>query len=326
MIVGGMVATFWTLPVTPVTVKVKHEENVAVPVRNERDLHPAQLVELSEEELGKIDVGLMNLLCAKGLPSEQPLSIDAGMAKLQEITATVHSETARNLHRWTKRPQDYQNSKPYYLVGMMVTVLAQDFGIRYNPAKISAPSMAELQDLSFYRNTDDVMLTGCLGTSHQGTCASLPVLAVAVGRRLGYPMKLVCAKAHLFCRWDDGNTKLNFEYTNGVVTRPDEYYKNEPFPVTPFEEKKGWYLQSLTPRQELSIFLSLRGQVLAANQKTGESLVAHSLATLMWPGHRDQGVGLIQAAEARFEQIGFYKLPEATAKTTSASDPYFEVR
>ena len=36
-----------------------------------------------------------------------------------------------------------------------------------------------------------------------GTCASMPVLYVAVGRRLGYPLKLVEARGHLLLRWDD---------------------------------------------------------------------------------------------------------------------------
>ena len=30
----------------------------------------------------------------------------------------------------------------------------------------------------------------------RGTCSSLPVLQVAVGRRLGYPLKLVTTKGH----------------------------------------------------------------------------------------------------------------------------------
>ncbi len=33
-----------------------------------------------------------------------------------------------------------------------------------------------------------------------GTCVSMPVLYTAVARRLGYPVKLVLAKGHAFCR------------------------------------------------------------------------------------------------------------------------------
>jgi hypothetical protein len=43
-----------------------------------------------------------------------------------------------------------------------------------------------------------------------GTCLSMPVAYVAVGRRLGYPLKLVTAKGHLFARWEslDGKERL----------------------------------------------------------------------------------------------------------------------
>lgn len=59
----------------------------------------------------------------------------------------------------------------------------------------------------------------------RGTCSSLPPLYVAIGRRLGYPLKLVKSFAHLFARWDNGaGERFNIECTaRQFVSHPDEY-------------------------------------------------------------------------------------------------------
>jgi hypothetical protein len=48
-----------------------------------------------------------------------------------------------------------------------------------------------------------------LGQRRMGTCSSMPVLYVTLGRRLGYPVKLVTAKAHLFVRWEQTGERFN---------------------------------------------------------------------------------------------------------------------
>lgn len=59
-----------------------------------------------------------------------------------------------------------------------------------------------------------------------GTCASLPVLYAAVGRRLECPLKLVTARNHFFVRWDGAGERLNIKATTeGVTTFEDEYYR-----------------------------------------------------------------------------------------------------
>jgi hypothetical protein len=40
------------------------------------------------------------------------------------------------------------------------------------------------------------------------------VLYVAIGRRLGYPLKLVECKGHLFVRWEDAKERFNIEGTS----------------------------------------------------------------------------------------------------------------
>ena len=79
----------------------------------------------------------------------------------------------------------------------------------------------------------------------------MPVACVAVGRELGFPLKLAGAKGHLFFRWDDGVKKMNFECTNRVNIRSDEEFRKWPHPISDQEMAKGLYLKNLTPREEI---------------------------------------------------------------------------
>ena len=84
--------------------------------------------------------------------------------------------------------------------------------------------MNDIHSPRFFRNPDDVFVTGLL-RSRRGTCASFPVLIAALGRRVGYPIYLKMSYGHLFCFWDDGVERFNLD-TNGegVDTQSDEYY------------------------------------------------------------------------------------------------------
>jgi regulator of sirC expression with transglutaminase-like and TPR domain len=155
----------------------------------------------------------------------------------------------------------------------LVTVLQQDFGVSYSPNR-AKPSEGTIEpNETFFADSRDIFLHGLLGPRRTGTCASLPVLYVAVGRRLGYPLKLVAAKNHLFVRWENERERLNIEATTqGLTTFDDEYYRGWPFPMTPEEERTERYLTSLSPAEELSVFLSLRTQCLLAAGRYAEAL------------------------------------------------------
>jgi hypothetical protein len=143
---------------------------------------------------------------------------------------------------------------------MMITVLQQDFGVRYNPARIFDPD---------FRDSRDLFIHGIL-FGDGGTCASMPVLYVAVGRRLGYPLKLVHAKGHRFARWDDPEGKhwdqparFNIEGSGrGLNIKPDEYYHTWPRKLKDRELAEGCFLRSHTPREELASFLATRANCL----------------------------------------------------------------
>jgi hypothetical protein len=176
----------------------------------------AALLAMRPDELATCDIGRVNLACALGLPGSEDLDIDKCVATLDRWAAYIASETRRGIHRFRANPGEFHNSETDFRTLMMNTVLQQDFGVRYNPERIRTPDSG---------NSKDNFIHGMIDSTNGGTCASMPVLAVAVGRRLGYPLYLVNAKGHLFCRWDDGSQRFNIEVSGeGLNNYDDEYY------------------------------------------------------------------------------------------------------
>jgi hypothetical protein len=93
----------------------------------------------------------------------------------------------------------------------------------------------------------------------------MPVLYATIGRRLGYPIRLVKAKRHLFCRWDGAGERFNIEGAGrGLSVYPDDYYRTGLYQMIPGEERDCSLLHSMTPRQELADFLGERALLWAA--------------------------------------------------------------
>jgi len=207
------------------------------------------------------DIAEVNLLAAKGLPGAESIDIEKSLKVLDLWAGWVQHETDRHLYKFQKAPEEYNNSEAYFRILMMVCVLQEDFKICYNkdPKMRAGPVEVSPTDFSFFGKPQDLFIHGLTEAQHQGTCASMPVLYVAVGRRLGYPLKLVECKGHLFVRWDDGKERFNIEGTSrGLNCFPDEEYMEWPWPISKEELETSMYMKSLSPRRELAAFLELR--------------------------------------------------------------------
>jgi hypothetical protein len=108
-------------------------------------------------------------------------------------------------------------------------------------------------------------------------------------------MKLATARDHLFARWEstDGKERFNIEGTNqGLSTPDDDYYKKWPYPITNEEIRSGWYLKSLTPSEEVAIFLQTRGHCLRVAGFFGEARAAYQQAQALAPNRPENQVFL----------------------------------
>lgn len=240
----------------------------------------------SLESLGEMDIARMNVLCAEGLPGAEDMKINDCLAQLDVWAARVRSETKRNEYRFRQNPAEFEQSEGFFRILFLAVVLAEDFHVKYASSRISTPAQARIRD-GFFNSPQHVFLQGVIGPRREGTCSSLPVLYVAIGRRLGYPLKLVTTKGHLFVRWEDSAERFNIEATGQGVNRfSDEYYRQWPFELTDEEIKAEGYLKSLTPAEELAAFLSIRGMCLQEAGQYADAAAAFKAAAGLSPGCR----------------------------------------
>jgi hypothetical protein len=241
------------------------------------------LCAMTDEQLAGQDIAYLNLRCAEDLPG-----FDGGIAefltKLDFMADWVGRETSKNLHRYHQAPEKFGHSVARFKAGMMVTILAQDFQCGYNPARGADPANPEPEE-QFYADSKDLFVHGFLReTEAYGTCSSFPVLFAAVGRRLGYPIRLASTKGHLFCRWEDEADRFNIEGTNGgMKNHGDDHYKSWPYHIDQgFIEANG-HIVSQRPRQELAGFLAVRANCLLAHREKGRAKEAIRLARQLAP-------------------------------------------
>jgi hypothetical protein len=174
----------------------------------------------------------------------------------------------------------------------MLQVLQEEFGVKYNPARIRDSSFQDPKCFDpDFKDSRDLFIHGIID-GPGGTCASMPVLYVAVGRpRLGYPLRLVEARGHLFFRWDDPTgerfgipERFNIEGAGqGIGSYPDDYYQTWPDEWTEQDKAGGFYLKSLSPTEELAAFLCTRGECLTDNGRLAEAIQAYEWAVGLVP-------------------------------------------
>jgi len=232
----------------------------------------------------------MNLLCAGGLPGADELPLSEYLRRMEALTTYARRSTERDIADFRRDPAAWGCSTPFsesrFRVGLLVTYLKRDCGLRYNPDRVGdgngySPYLAD-------QDARDIFINGLLSDRRSGTCASIPVIVAAVGRRLGYPLYLVTDGRHVWARWDDGRDRFNIEASNlaGFTEQDDDYYRGGGGHARPMSEadiRSGYYLRNLLPEDELALFLSFRAAVLADNLQFEEALPAWAKCCALAP-------------------------------------------
>ena len=216
-----------------------------------------------------------------GLPGAENLDIKGCLTTLDRWVEKVRFETERHLYRvhdpeWAEH---YRHSESYLRAEFLLQVLQEDCGVHYNHARIRDPDFTDSRDLFIHG------MTNC---DNGGTCVSMPVLYVAVGRRLGYPLKLVLTKRHVFCHWEGRGERFNFDGAGeGIGCHDDDFYRAWPASISEEAVARGEYLKLLTPAEELSVFLAARGHCLFDTGRLEEARQAYAAAFHLMPQSRD---------------------------------------
>jgi hypothetical protein len=251
-------------------------ETIPTPVDGGLSESVRRLCRLPEQELAARDIGETNLLVAQGLPGAEDLDISACLNKLDAWANLVRLNTDHWWPNFLRSPDQYEDSPGKYRMVCLVTVVQRHLGVLYRLPF----SRGE------YDGTDslDLFLHGVL-SGHGGTCVTMPILYAAIGRRLGYPLKIVHAKEHTFVRWEEPNgERFNIEATSeGFCSPDDSYYHTWPKPLTADDLATGFYLRSLSPREELGDSLANRGTCLTENLLTCPAIEALYFASLLCP-------------------------------------------
>jgi hypothetical protein len=274
----------------------------------------AQLLALPPEQLEKVDIARIDLLLAEGLPSSTNLDVEQCLKTLDEWAGEVKMETERNYHRFVEHPEKFQNSLGRYRMAVMAAVLCQDLRVHYDPQRekelfenkfFNDAQPYGKAEQHFFSDASDFFLQGLLSDKRYGTCASMPYLYVAVGRRLGYPVSIAGAYTHSYVYYDEGNGKhFNVEATEdrGFVTPSDDEYRNPPWgaPPDPNYYKTHDLLQPLSNKESMGHLLGSRAAVFRAAGQHDEEAKTWEIATNYFPdtpAWRDIEKSMQQAAK-----------------------------
>lgn len=257
------------------------------------------------------DIAEVNLACATGLPGSERIDVSAYLRTLDQWAETVRRETDCISAQFWQHAEQFGNSWAYFRILEMVTVLQRDLGIRYNEfykarqlsfGRHFDPRLLDGDD--FFKDSRNLFIHGIIETK-EGTCSSLPPFFIAIGRRLGYPLKLVATAGHLFARWDDpGGERFNIECTSeGLNCWPDEYYLLWPFRVRPEDVTLCRFLKSQTPQEELAGFMSQRALCLQDNGHLKEVAYVYALSSSLAPDNRLLASALVWALNRWGEKL-----------------------
>jgi hypothetical protein len=265
-----------------------------------------ELLALPDKDLGRVDIARMNLICAEGLPNSGGIDIEQSLATIDRWAETTKQAERKYLPNYYKTPWKYENSVSKFKAITLALTVKEDLKCGYNMELVRSGAMSDMRSTRFFSDSRDLFLHGFIARK-TGTCASLPVLIVALGRRCGYPLKLVSSKGHLFCRWEDGREIFNLEVSmQGVDIYPDSYYRTFPKAFTDAERLEEKYLKSFTAVEELSLFMSIRATFLRENGRFSDSVSAYEASLRGFPESR-QTRKYIQDVKFRDALAGGYK-------------------
>ena len=252
----------------------------------------ATLLGLPSDQLEKVDMARMNLLCAEGLVGSEQLDVEKYLTVINEWAVQAEQDLQRFTPLYYAHPEKFPDvhSESEWKMYVLFGFLRERQRIGYNPElkALFAKGYGYIEEHpdEFRQDARDTFLNGIV-ERRMGVCSSLPAIFVAVGRRLGYPLYYVHTKGHSFVRWDDGKERFNVETTRSFFTTPhDDYYERWPYRITQKDVADFGYLKSQTPRQMLAGFLQDRCACLYASGRVKEGNQVFEAAAALAPEYR----------------------------------------
>mgnify|MGYP000091368884 CR=1 FL=1 len=241
----------------------------------------AEWLNASDSTLAKADVVELNLLVARELSECKDIDIADCTRQLDRWADEVRALLAQDPQGFEKDREKWKTRRRLELA-VMGSVLKDDHSVRYVD-KIDHANPEHKFSTGIFRN----------GT---GTCASLPVIWTALGRRLGHPITLALAPEHLYCICDDGTEKINIEATGSShLGIRDEAAITKECPAELV--KNGTFMRPLSNREIVGVFLDFRAQVWAARKDFEKALSDSQRAHELVPYNSNIANGVAHCAQ-----------------------------
>lgn len=261
----------------------------------------AQLMALPDAELEKVDVIEMSVAVAREIPGCENLDYQHYRQIVDGWADDVRRWMAAAEGNFQKSPKEWRNDINFFRLGLLATYLTRERGIRYHE-KYSQDQKEGRN--SKYLEPGAVLVHGLIDTL-RGTCSNMPVLHVAIGRRLGLPVSLAAVGPHYVCRYDDGKVHYNIEATytgpGFVSDSDDDYIKHDGLPQKAVTT--GSDFRSLTAREMLGVFVGMRARYYWDTNQYDRADRDYTLAKVLYPNHRYCFRESIRAIVWRGEQL-----------------------
>jgi len=240
-----------------------------------------ELLGLSAEQLLEIDPLAMNLIVANGIPSLANLDIGKYVSQADEWAADIRDRLPRMEAHFRRSPAGWKNDVRFFRLGIVCWYVDEVLRVTY------PDELANAED-RIYADPLNVFVNGLIDR-RQGSCANMPVLHVAIGWRLGWPVSLACAANHMFCRYDDGEVTHNIEATafgrGGFRSHPDDYYRQQ-YQIPPVAVACGSDLRAVAPREMLGLFVAIRALHFKRIRQARQAELGLLLARHLFPCNR----------------------------------------
>jgi hypothetical protein len=250
-------------------------------IRKELSVPQRSLAWLSVSKLEGADPLEMNLLVAKRIPCLANLDVSRYQLLADDWASKIRKALPMAEIEFRKTPNDWRNDIHFFRLGFLCWFIDEALGIRYREDQKGL-------DQVFYTDPSDLFLHGVMYTRH-GTCANMPTLHVALAWRLGWPVSLACAWAHLISRYEDGKNVYNIEATNsgrgGFHSHPDEYYQRK-YCLSKEAIRTGSDLSCVTPKQMLGLFIGFRARYWADTGHLDLASADYLQARALFPENR----------------------------------------
>jgi len=214
------------------------------------------LMALTPQQLDQVDIIRMNLVLARELGEK--INISTYTQKVDKIAQHIKLNIEASEPFFEQNKEMFEGSREKWICVMIWQVLAEDFNIHYLKEKSEGLDHSQAWQKFVHGLLD----------KQQGTCCTMPVLYLAIGQRLGYPIKGVETTTHMFCRWEGKeDSKFNIETTSdrGMTFPSDETIAQ--WSKCPQEYIDRGLLKTMNSRQLLAHFLLLRSDSHIALEK-----------------------------------------------------------